>query len=570
MRAARHVVWPVGLVLLALTVPVIRAHPAAYSGAGWSWPLWLATGAALALIMAGTLVATTVSGAALQILGVLWLAPGLAYWISGPDPLRTVADATGRLLPALAVVAALQVGARPSRWRAAATVAALAAGVWTAAVRLLAVDPFLDPRCVRACGHNPLLLLGLGDTGLVLEHAGAGLTALAAVGACAILVAPSRGGLPPWGTAAAVALVLGLAAPGVLRWTVGESTASPPHLLSALAAQLGAIGLAAALTVGHLRQWWLSVRLSDVASGLRAAPAAGTLAAALGRAVGDADLRVLYWAPERGAYVDADGVPVADPAPTRSRRVTAVARHGQRLAALVHSADIDGQHLDRALRPALRLVLENERLRAATLAELHEAQVSRVRIVQRAADERRRLERNLHDGAQQRVVSLSVLLRLLRDRLPDGAAADLAARAQALTRTTLEELRRVARGIYPAVLADAGLAGAVFDLAESSADLVVRVDQVPGSRYKGTVETTAYLVVAAALADARTRHAATLSISAAERDGVLAIDVRDDAPDPAGAFPADLVDQVRAIGGRVLVTPAHPGAHIRLEVPCAS
>src|SRR5205814_7347913 len=135
------------------------------------------------------------------------------------------------------------------------------------------------------------------------------------------------------------------------------------------------------------------------------------------------------------------------------------------------------------------------------------------------------LERNLHDGAQQCVVSLSLLLNLVRSRARKGAELDLAVRAEALTRSTLEELRRVARGIYPAVLSDDGLAGAVLDLAESSTDVAIRVRQVPAGRYNGTVETTAYLVVAAAAADARSRSATTLSVSATDRDGVLVVDI---------------------------------------------
>ncbi len=196
--------------------------------------------------------------------------------------------------------------------------------------------------------------------------------------------------------------------------------------------------------------------------------------------------------------------------------------------------------------------------------------MSRARIVERAENERRHLERNLHDGAQQRVVSLSLLLRMLRNRAPAGTAAALAVRAEALAKATLEELRRVARGIYPAVLADAGLAGAVLDLAESSTDVAIRVGQIPNARYKGTVETTAYLVIAAAIADARSRCATSLSVSALEHDYALVVDIYDDVRSGPSHGCTALVDQVGALGGRLFMEPQPPGTHVRLELPCGS
>jgi signal transduction histidine kinase len=330
------------------------------------------------------------------------------------------------------------------------------------------------------------------------------------------------------------------------------------------------LALAVAASLPRLRGFALTAQLNRLAGNIRTAPAPGQLAAALGRAVGDPDLLIRYWVPGRSEYVDADWRPVTLPTADKSRQLTAVTRNGALVATVVHTSRVDGAQLDRAVGAALRLVLENEQLRAAALVELAEVQQSRARIVERAASERRQLERNLHDGAQQRVVALSLLTRMLANAVPDGATAELADHATVLVRTILEELRRVARGIYPAVLADAGLAGAVCDLADSSTDVSVTVDCPTLSRYDGVVESTAYLVVVAALADARDRSARRLAVSAEESDGLLVLRLDDDSsPGPAHAT-ADLADQVAALSGRLCVDSGRDGGHVVMELPCAS
>jgi signal transduction histidine kinase len=572
MRAIQHLVWPVGLVLVVAITSLTRSHPATTYGGAHSWLLWSQMCAALALLAAGTIGATTLGRAALQLAGALWLIPEIAGWVAGPAELRTVADASALLLPAVVVVAVVQLYVARFWATTPITVLALVGGALAVGFRMFVVDPFTDARCWRNCGHNPLLLARATGIGSWLERCAVAVVMLAAVAALvAVLTAVVRDGLAQvgFGTTAAASLVVGEAAIAALRLGVVDDGASTPYLVALVLAQLGAVGFVAALASVRWREWRLGVRLTRLALGLQASPAPGALTVAIGRAVGDAHLQVLYWAAGRG-YIDADGNATADPSSSRVRRVTPVARRGQRLAAFVHSVEVDGDQLDRALGSALRLSLENEGLRAAALAELAELRSSRVRIVEGAAQERRRLERNLHDGAQQRVVSLTLLLRMLRNQAPPGAVSAGLARAEALTKATLDELRRVARGIYPAVLADAGLAGAVLDLAEASTDVAVQVDQIPKERYGGTVETTAYLTVAAAIVDAQSRRAGSLSIGAHARHGVLVVDVFDDrAPNGSHAY-ADLVDQVGALGGRLLVEPQSSGTHVRLELPCGS
>src|SRR5689334_14951582 len=159
---------------------------------------------------------------------------------------------------------------------------------------------------------------------------------------------------------------------------------------------------------------------------------------------------------------------------------------------------------------------------------------------------------------------------MLRSRLGSEHGAELAEHAEALILTTVEELRRVARGIYPAVLADAGLAGAVLDLAESSTDLPVLLDALPDTRYTGPVETTAYLVVAAAVADARQSGATQVHVSGVEREGRLHVQVRIDVPLPSHPSVTLLDDQVRAISGEIAVHTDGGDTMVRLELPCAS
>jgi signal transduction histidine kinase len=268
-------------------------------------------------------------------------------------------------------------------------------------------------------------------------------------------------------------------------------------------------------------------------------------------------------------YVDSDGRPVTGPGDGPPHRVTVVTRRGERLARLVHAPEVDGDRVDRALGAALRLALENEQLRAAALAELKELDESRTRIVERAADERQRLERNLHDGAQQRMVALSLLVRMLGSRATESVERPLADRAEVLTRAALDELRRVARGIYPAVLADAGLTGAVLELAQSSTDVALVVENLPRTRFAGLVETTAYLVVEAALADARAQRAAQLCVRTVTADDALTVALRYPTTQPT-RFRRDLLDTVAALGGDLQVRSERSCTEVRLVLPCAS
>ena len=199
------------------------------------------------------------------------------------------------------------------------------------------------------------------------------------------------------------------------------------------------------------------------------------------------------------------------------RAVTPILREGRTVAVVIHdAATVDGSRLQREIGGATRLAVENERLQAEVLAQLADLRASRVRIVELGDAARQRIERNLHDGAQQRMLALSYELRLahaaaVSDGDPEleamlGAACD---EAQA----TLTDLRGLAHGIYPAILAEAGLGPALATLA-AGAPIPVELAEVASERLPAAVESAAYVVVSEAVVDGTTRHATFVAVTA--------------------------------------------------------
>jgi signal transduction histidine kinase len=302
----------------------------------------------------------------------------------------------------------------------------------------------------------------------------------------------------------------------------------------------------------------------------------GGLTGALARALGDPSARLAFRLPDSEGFVDPEGAPVevgSNPVPGRA--VTYL--DDERTVALLHDAAlVDEPELVGAVGAAARMALQNERLRAEIRAQLEEVRASRQRIVEAGDAERRRVERNLHDGAQQRLLTLALSLRLLLDRV--GPDADPALRAEldataAEAARAVEELRELGRGIHPAALTEAGLAAALQSLAERS-PMAVRVLEAPRERFPSAVEATAYFVVSEALANCQKHAAPTLvEISVRRSDGRLVVSVVDDgvggADVKAGSGLRGLVDRVAALGGSLVVeSPPGGGTRIRAEIPC--
>jgi signal transduction histidine kinase len=307
-------------------------------------------------------------------------------------------------------------------------------------------------------------------------------------------------------------------------------------------------------------------------------PPAGGLREVLAGMLGDSGLMLTYPVGEPPRNVNAGGQP-ASVEPDEGQAATPLARDRKTVAVLRHRAGLlDDPGLVGEVVAAARLGMENERLHAEVLAQLEDLRAAQARIVATGDAERRRLERDLHDGAQQRLVGLSLALRLTGHPAslgPDQYLTGLIDKADRELRLAIDELRELAHGIYPAVLADEGLAAAVEAFAES-ASIPVMIGDLPDRRFPGPVEAAGYFLVAEAtplLADLAGANAVTVE---AKQDGsVLAIHLAGcGGAEPGQGLEAGLVDvadRVGALGGqfRVERTPGE-AVTIRAEIPCGS
>jgi signal transduction histidine kinase len=301
------------------------------------------------------------------------------------------------------------------------------------------------------------------------------------------------------------------------------------------------------------------------------------LQAALAKALGDPTLTLAYWLPQFGSYADSDGQKLELPADDDKRLLAVVEQDGERVAAIVYDASLaEERKLLDAVVAAAGIALKNERLAAELRARVNELSASRARIVGAGDQERRRLERNLHDGAQQRLVALGMQLRLLGPRIrtdPEAAEA-LVAKAAAELATSVDELRELAHGIHPAVL-DHGLTVALESLAaRSTVATAVSVDLL--ERLPEVVEVAAYFVASEALANvAKHSRASAVQISVSRGAKGALVEVADDgvggADDADGSGLRGLADRVEALGGQLRInSPLGTGTTISAVIPCAS
>jgi signal transduction histidine kinase len=331
------------------------------------------------------------------------------------------------------------------------------------------------------------------------------------------------------------------------------------------------IALPGALFAGLLRARLARATLGDVLLELeRATPRA--LTDALARAVGDPTLQLGFWLPERQEYVDATGAVLRLPEGDERQAVTILGPPGEPVAALVHDPSLlDEPELLTAAGAAARLALENARLHAELKAQLVHVEQSRARIAAAADEERRRIERNLHDGAQQRLVALALELRSAQRRLSGTGSADV----DALLTTSVSELqdavdRELAHGVHPSVLTQEGLAAAISSVAERM-PLPVSVD-APAHRLPPHVESVAYFVTSEALANVVKHAGASQATVLVEEDGgVVTVEIADDgsggADLTAGTGLRGLADRVEAHGGRLVVQSDAHGTRLTAQLP---
>jgi signal transduction histidine kinase len=295
----------------------------------------------------------------------------------------------------------------------------------------------------------------------------------------------------------------------------------------------------------------------------------------LAESLGDTTVSIAYWLPDREGFVDEVGHPVELPGPGSGRAWTAVERDGRRVAAIVHDAALDtSPELVQAAAAGASLAIDNERLKADLRARVEELRDSRARIVEAGFAARRRIERDLHDGAQQQLVTLALELRMFKARLNDPQAGPLVDALSERLASALAELRELARGIHPAMLAEHGLAPAVAALAERSTVPILSSVEVDG-RLPPAVETAAYFVVAEAITNiARYARASNAGVEIKRERDELIVLVSDDGVGGvdigAGSGLRGLQDRLAAIGGTLAIdSPPGGGTRLRGVIPCA-
>jgi signal transduction histidine kinase len=326
--------------------------------------------------------------------------------------------------------------------------------------------------------------------------------------------------------------------------------------------------LAIALLAALIREPWARSRVTDLVVDLGEARS-GTLRDALAGALGDPTLEIGYWLGD--GYVDAEGRPLALPAPGSRRTVTPVERDGEAIAVLVHDpAVLDDPGLSAALATAARLAGSNARLQADVRAQLAELRASRRRLVHAGDEERRRLERRLRETVQRRLTELAHALE--RARADDAGARRLRGTEEQLAHT-LDELRDLAAGLDPGGLAEGTLADALASLAARSP---VHVELTVSSvRLPEEIATAAYFVCSEALANVvKYASASRVAVSVSARVDLLLLEVADDGVGGAviggGSGLRGLVDRVEALGGTLgLESPPGRGTRVTAELPLA-
>jgi signal transduction histidine kinase len=310
----------------------------------------------------------------------------------------------------------------------------------------------------------------------------------------------------------------------------------------------------------------------EVRDGRRAPEEIGPV---LAEALGDPLAELFFWLPETEGYADATGEIVAE-LPHDDRAQREIHRDDSRTGVLLHDpALLDRRDLLDGVLAAAALSIEMARLRVEVRLQLAEVEASRTRIVEAGYEERRRLERDLHDGAQQRLVSLGVQLRRMQMTLPRGAEVLSPAFDGIVDEigAAIGDLRQIAAGVRPARLDD-GLSAALRDLARSAP---VPVDvEATGERVAASVEAAAYFVACEALTNA-VKHGSPskVAVRAVRENGTLLVSVSDDGVGGAvvrrGSGLAGLRDRVVAHGGTLeIVSPRGGGTRIEVAIPCES
>jgi signal transduction histidine kinase len=377
----------------------------------------------------------------------------------------------------------------------------------------------------------------------------------------------------------AVILVLGVGIVALLALTasfIADVLLAPSSLIIGRIAGYAVAAVPLAVVVAFLQRWIARGAVAGLVVELGEPDAAIGLREALARALGDPSLAIGYWFAAESRFVDGDGQPVELPEPAAERQSTVVERNGQPVAVLIHDPVLEhNAGLVDSVCAAAGLTLENGRLQAELRARLAELQASRARLVEATEAERRRIERDLHDGTQQRLVSIAMSLGLLESKLPADAeqVRPIVAETRESLTAALAELRELTQGLRPVILAERGLGVALEELCRrASLPASLRADL--RRRPPDQVASAAYFVVSEALANAaKHSYASVVQVAASCQNGVLTVSVEDDGIGGASAGTGTglrgLADRVEALGGRLSVSsPPGKGTRLRAELPC--
>ena len=425
--------------------------------------------------------------------------------------------------------------------------------------------------------HNLLEIAPNPDAALATLRVQLTLVSAYCLAGVGILIARRlRAGRPLRRSLALIADAFGLALVmiAVLFISAAWSNTAVPEIRWATFAALGLAPVAFLVALLHSRLARSSVGKLFV--DLEEDPAPPDLRDALARALRDPSLTLAYWLSEYGCYSDAQGRLVELPGPQSPRATTLIDRDGAPVAALLHDPALDDEpELLSAVTAAARIALDNARLHVELRARLEELRASRARIIDAGQRERQRLERNLHDGAQQRLIALSLELSVLEDRLEqDPEARERLRLARREIATSLDELRDVARGIHPAVVSGHGLEIALEQLAARAPVPIRLVVELEG-RLPERLEVAAFYLVSESLANiGKHASATTATVEVGRSNGVVVVEVVDDgiggAETELGSGLRGLADRVEALEGRLRIwSPSGVGTRLRAEIPCA-
>ena len=578
-RAGHPAAPAVALAAVALAVGAL-AEREALSGTVWG-PGLVAVDASvgIATVLAGVAAWVTRPGSrvgpALVAIGGLWFLGGFAYG-NNPDLIDFVGFPLQGWHDVLLIGLLLAVTPGGLRERRAQLIAggALASHAVLALARLL----LRPPHDVTSCFCVGNRITGITDPAAYDAAVRIASVAEAAFGVAALWLVwtrwraatpPARRTLAP--LLVAIAAVAAIITYNRLATRVISGPGESPHLMIVLMAAVR-IAIPVAIVLSLARGRRARTRVADVVMRLDDEGLAGG-SAAMRRALADPGLRLLRWSPEQAAYLDADGREAQLPPPGDRLAATVLERDGVPLGALVHDAALrEEPELLSAVAAAARLALHNERLADQVRAQLDEVRASRQRIVASGDAERRRLERDLHDGAQQRLVALAVRLRALERRAGDGGNIGLADELDDLAGEldgAMADIRELARGIRPPVLNEQGLGPALAVLADRLAlpvDADIRLD----GRLPDVVEATGYFTVSEALANVlKHADAGRVRLRAALDRDELTLSVADDGR--GGAEPANglvgLADRLEALGGTLSVESSARGTTVTARIP---